>query len=155
MRREEVNQSPLFGTRLWFTDIQRAATPRKRLSRTSLRNTLKRICDSREGVSCELMICRDIQRVASPRKRLLRTFFALHSDADTASQEGVSCELIDLQTLLPWDVDTVAASVSKTGRLVISHEAPITSGFGAEIAAKIAERSFLKVSTCFTLQFTL
>ncbi|GAQ81142.1 branched-chain alpha-keto acid decarboxylase E1 beta subunit [Klebsormidium nitens] len=69
----------------------------------------------------------------------------LERACDAVEKEGVSCELIDLQTLLPWDVDTVAASVSKTGRLVISHEAPITSGFGAEIAAKIAERSFLKL----------
>jgi len=56
---------------------------------------------------------------------------------------GISCELIDLRTLLPWDVDTVVNSVKKTGRLVISHEAPKTSGFAAEIAAEIQERCFL------------
>lgn len=40
-------------------------------------------------------------------------------------QEGISCELIDLRTLLPWDAETVVASVKKTGRLVVSHEAPV------------------------------
>lgn len=38
---------------------------------------------------------------------------------------GISCEVIDLQTVLPWDVDTVQKSVEKTGRLLISHEAPV------------------------------
>ena len=52
-------------------------------------------------------------------------------------QAGISCELIDLQTIIPWDVETIAQSVMKTGKLVISHEAPVTSGFGAEIAATI------------------
>ena len=47
------------------------------------------------------------------------------------------------QTLLPWDYQTVCESVQKTGRLLVSHEAPITSGFGAEIAAKVTERCFL------------
>eukprot|EP00123_Amoebidium_parasiticum_P019345 comp24661_c0_seq1/m.46824 comp24661_c0_seq1/g.46824 ORF comp24661_c0_seq1/g.46824 comp24661_c0_seq1/m.46824 type:complete len:378 (-) comp24661_c0_seq1:472-1605(-) len=56
---------------------------------------------------------------------------------------GVSCELIDLVTVLPWDVDTIEASVKKTGRLVIAHEASYTMGFGAEIAAAIQERCFL------------
>lgn len=42
--------------------------------------------------------------------------------------DGISCEVIDLQTLLPWDVDTVANSVCKTGKLIVSHEAPLTSG---------------------------
>eukprot|EP00210_Caulerpa_lentillifera_P005313 g5076.t1 len=56
--------------------------------------------------------------------------------------DGISAEVIDLRTLLPWDVTTVQESVKKTGHLVVSHEAPLTSGFGAEIVAKI-------VDTCF------
>ncbi|KAJ7369268.1 hypothetical protein OS493_040176, partial [Desmophyllum pertusum] len=50
-------------------------------------------------------------------------------------QLGVSCELIDLQTILPWDEDTIIKSVMKTGRLLIEHEAPITGGFAAEISS--------------------
>lgn len=52
---------------------------------------------------------------------------------------GRSCELIDLQTILPWDEETVYESVKKTGRVAILHEAPRTSGFGAELAASIQE----------------
>ena len=63
--------------------------------------------------------------------------------AEMAEKDGISVELIDLRSILPWDVDTVAKSVEKTGRLIINHEAPLTSGFGAEIAAKIQERCFL------------
>lgn len=67
----------------------------------------------------------------------------LQQAAELAHQEGgVSCEVIDLRTLIPWDVATVADSVNKTGRLVVSHEAPITSGFGAEITATIVDRCF-------------
>jgi 2-oxoisovalerate dehydrogenase E1 component beta subunit len=58
---------------------------------------------------------------------------------------GISCELIDLCTILPWDVETVEKSVRKTGRLVISHEAPKTCGFAAEISATIQERCFLSL----------
>ena len=54
-----------------------------------------------------------------------------------------SCELIDLQTILPWDFETVCNSVKKTGRFVVSHEAPKTSGFGAEIVATVQEKCFL------------
>jgi len=64
-----------------------------------------------------------------------------------AEAEGISCEVIDLNTLLPWDSETVEASVKKTGRLVISHEAPITSGFGAEVASKIQESCFLSLES--------
>ncbi|OLY82605.1 2-oxoisovalerate dehydrogenase subunit beta, mitochondrial [Smittium mucronatum] len=60
---------------------------------------------------------------------------------------GTTCELIDLQTILPWDVETVAQSVNKTGRLVISHEAPKTSGFAAEIAAEISNRCFTRLES--------
>lgn len=52
---------------------------------------------------------------------------------DMAQAKGVSCELIDLRTIYPWDADTVEQSVKKTGRLVVSHEAPKTAGFGAEV----------------------
>ncbi|XP_070767744.1 2-oxoisovalerate dehydrogenase subunit beta, mitochondrial [Enoplosus armatus] len=58
---------------------------------------------------------------------------------------GVSCELIDLQTILPWDVETVCKSVVKTGRLLISHEAPITGGFAAEISSTVQEECFLNL----------
>ncbi|XP_024534530.1 2-oxoisovalerate dehydrogenase subunit beta 2, mitochondrial [Selaginella moellendorffii] len=62
-----------------------------------------------------------------------------------AEKEGISCELIDLRTLIPWDKELVEASVNKTGKLIVSHEAPVTGGFGAEIAATIAERCFLRL----------
>lgn len=58
---------------------------------------------------------------------------------------GVSCEVIDLRSILPWDAETVAASVNKTGRVVISHEAPKTGGFAAEVASEIQERCFLRL----------
>lgn len=60
-----------------------------------------------------------------------------------AEQDGISVELIDLRTILPWDEQTVIDSVKKTGRLIINHEAPLTNGFGAEIAATIQEACFL------------
>lgn len=43
-----------------------------------------------------------------------------------AEEAGISCELIDLRTILPWDVDTISRSVLKTGRLLVSHEAPVS-----------------------------
>ncbi|XP_023930837.1 2-oxoisovalerate dehydrogenase subunit beta, mitochondrial-like [Lingula anatina] len=57
----------------------------------------------------------------------------------------VKCEVIDLRTVLPWDVDTVAESVCKTGRCIVAHEAPITQGFGAEVAATIQNECFLNL----------
>ena len=70
--------------------------------------------------------------------------------AELAAAEGISCEVIDLRTLLPWDRDTVVESVNKTGRLLISHEAPLTGGFAGEIAASIQERSFLSLEAPIT-----
>nr|WP_276521562.1 transketolase C-terminal domain-containing protein [Shewanella sairae] len=67
----------------------------------------------------------------------------LENAADMAAKKGISCEIIDLRTLSPWDVDTVAESVKKTGRLLINHEAPLTGGFAGEIAATIQEECFL------------
>jgi len=67
----------------------------------------------------------------------------LHQACQKAEDLGISCELIDLRTLLPWDVDAVEKSVKKTGKLLVSHEAPVTGGFAAEIAAMIQERCFL------------
>jgi pyruvate dehydrogenase E1 component beta subunit len=60
--------------------------------------------------------------------------------ADTLASEGLSAEVIDLATIKPYDEETILASVAKTGRCVIVHEAARTGGFGAEIAAAIAER---------------
>ena len=65
--------------------------------------------------------------------------------AELAKEIGISCEVIDLRTLLPWDRETVAASVTKTGRLLVSHEAPLTGGFAGEIAATIQELCFLSL----------
>ena len=67
----------------------------------------------------------------------------LQKAAATALDDGVSCEIIDLRSILPWDAHTVAASVMKTGRLLINHEAPLTGGFASEIAATIQEKCFL------------
>jgi pyruvate dehydrogenase E1 component beta subunit len=60
--------------------------------------------------------------------------------AEALDTEGISAEVIDLATLKPFDEDTVLASVARTGRCVIVHEAARTGGFGGEIAALIAER---------------
>lgn len=62
--------------------------------------------------------------------------------AKIAAEEGHSLEVIDLRSLSPIDVDTIAESVDKTGRLVIVHEAPVFAGLGAEIAARVTERCF-------------
>lgn len=60
--------------------------------------------------------------------------------ADLLEEDGVSVEVVDLRSLVPFDADTVVESVSKTGRVVIVHEAPRTAGFGAEVMATVTER---------------
>jgi pyruvate dehydrogenase E1 component beta subunit len=62
--------------------------------------------------------------------------------AEILSQEGISTEVIDLRTLTPLDKKTIIDSVKKTGRVLITHRANKTSGFGAEIAAVIGEEAF-------------
>jgi 2-oxoisovalerate dehydrogenase E1 component beta subunit len=59
-----------------------------------------------------------------------------------AEHAGVDAEVIDLRTLVPLDIETIEASVKKTGRCVIVHEAPKTSGYGAELSALVQERCF-------------
>lgn len=61
---------------------------------------------------------------------------------DKLALEGISVELIDLRTLVPLDKEAILASVRKTGKLLIVHEAPLNCGFGAEIAAQVAEAAF-------------
>jgi 2-oxoisovalerate dehydrogenase E1 component beta subunit len=63
--------------------------------------------------------------------------------ADQAAQKGIRCEIVDLRTLWPVDIDTIVASVKKTGRVIVVHEAPKTCGFGAELVALINEKAFL------------
>ncbi len=65
--------------------------------------------------------------------------------AQTLAAEGISAEVIDVATISPIDFDTILASVEKTGKLVIVHEAPRNLGPGAEIAATIAERGLLSL----------
>lgn len=68
---------------------------------------------------------------------------ALDAAEKAAVQHGVEAEVIDLRTLWPVDVATIAASVKKTGRVVVVHEAPKTCGFGAELVALVNEACFL------------
>jgi 2-oxoisovalerate dehydrogenase E1 component beta subunit len=62
--------------------------------------------------------------------------------AAVAAEDGRSLEVIDLRSISPIDTATIVASVQKTGRLVVVHEAPVTLGLGAEIAARVQERAF-------------
>eukprot|EP01060_Flectonema_neradi_P033662 TRINITY_DN5715_c0_g2_i1.p1 TRINITY_DN5715_c0_g2~~TRINITY_DN5715_c0_g2_i1.p1 ORF type:complete len:358 (+),score=58.72 TRINITY_DN5715_c0_g2_i1:66-1139(+) len=70
---------------------------------------------------------------------------ALRKACEMAEAEGISCELIDLRSISPWDVDMVCESVKKTGRLIVSHEASKTGGFGAEICSTISAECFLSL----------
>ncbi|MFI2103513.1 alpha-ketoacid dehydrogenase subunit beta [Isoptericola sp. NPDC019693] len=86
-------------------------------------------------------------RVVAPGDDVTLVTFGQHvatalDAATAASDEGVSVEVIDLRSLSPLDHGTVAASVRRTGRLVVLHEGPRQAGVGAEIAASVTERCF-------------
>ena len=66
----------------------------------------------------------------------------VHVSLAAAEHAGVDAEVIDLRTLVPVDIEAIERSVTKTGRCVIVHEAPRTSGFGAELSALVQERCF-------------
>jgi 2-oxoisovalerate dehydrogenase E1 component beta subunit len=66
----------------------------------------------------------------------------VHVVKAVVAEHGIDAEIIDLRTLLPLDIETIEASVQKTGRCMVVHEATRTSGFGAELAAQVQERCF-------------
>ena len=70
---------------------------------------------------------------------------SVHTALEAAKASGISVEVIDLRTLWPWDRQTVLASAAKTRRLLVVHEAVQAAGFGAEIAATIAEELGIRI----------
>src|SRR5205807_2225779 len=62
--------------------------------------------------------------------------------AERLQREGISASVLDLRTLVPLDVETLVAEVSRTGRAVVVHEAPLSAGFGAEVVATLQEEAF-------------
>src|SRR5579885_456030 len=65
--------------------------------------------------------------------------------ANTLHQNGISAEVIDVATIKPLDMDTILASVEKTGRCIVIHEAPLTCGVGAEIVAQVVEKALFSL----------
>ena len=81
------------------------------------------------GWGTQLRILREVNS-----KPFFSLFFKYLKAAQIASEkDGVSCEIIDLQTLYPYDIDTLANSVKKTGRIIISHEAPVKKSYSTYI----------------------
>lgn len=74
-----------------------------------------------------------------------RTLHEAVSAADDVAKAGISVEIIDLRTLWPWDREAVLASAAKTKRVLVAHEAVQAAGFGAEIAAVVAEELGVRV----------
>jgi 2-oxoisovalerate dehydrogenase E1 component len=71
--------------------------------------------------------------------------WGVHWSMEYCENHGLDAEIVDLRTLLPWDKETVAAAVTKTGKVLILHEDTLTGGIGAEIAAWIAENCFTQL----------
>lgn len=88
-----------------------------------------------------------LARIHRPGNQLtVITYGTLVHVATTAADEtGIDAEIIDLRTLVPLDLDTIVASVKKTGRCVVAHEATLTSGFGAELCAILQEMLFFSL----------
>src|SRR5262249_37746316 len=74
----------------------------------------------------------------------------VHVGMAAVAETGVDAEIIDLRTLLPLDLGTIEASVRKTGRCVIVHEATLTSGFGGELSARVQETCFYHLEAPIT-----
>jgi 2-oxoisovalerate dehydrogenase E1 component beta subunit len=74
----------------------------------------------------------------------------VHVAKAAAEEAGVDAEIIDLRTLLPLDLDTIVESVKKTGRCVVVHEATLTSGYGAELAALVQQHCFFHLEAPVT-----
>lgn len=68
--------------------------------------------------------------------------FALEAAKKLAKEQGIEVEIVDLRSLVPLDEDLILQSVRKTSKVLILHEATLTGGFGAELAARIAEKAF-------------
>jgi len=84
-------------------------------------------------------------RIARPGNAVSIVAWGSMLEKSLRAAAGFDAEVIDLMTLNPFDVETVIASVRKTGRLVVVHEAAQTGGFGAEIAATVAEDAILSL----------
>jgi 2-oxoisovalerate dehydrogenase E1 component beta subunit len=74
----------------------------------------------------------------------------LNKAKELAEKEGISCEVIDLQTIYPYDGQTLVDSVKKTGRCLITHEAPSTCGMASEVSSYLQERCFLSLKAPIT-----
>jgi 2-oxoisovalerate dehydrogenase E1 component beta subunit len=81
-------------------------------------------------------------RRAGARVTVIAYGTMVHVCLAAAEEAGIDAEVIDLRTLLPLDLPTIVQSVRKTGRCVVVHEATLTSGFGAELAALVQEECF-------------
>lgn len=108
------------------------------------RSVREEVFDNGEGLPLEQCF-----RLRDGADVTLVTWGAMVKETLTAAEElmhkGITAEVIDVATLKPLDEATILASVTKTGRAVIIHEAPLTGGFGAEIAARIAERALFSL----------
>jgi pyruvate dehydrogenase E1 component beta subunit len=104
----------------------------------------KELWGLRGEVDCGLDVPLGRARIARPGRDLTlvtwsRTLQESLKAAEELAREGLDVEVIDLRTLWPWDRETVLASVARTERLLVVHEAVQVAGFGAEVAATVAE----------------